>query len=56
MQQGRLQDENEAKKIDKQMKDLLDEYKLDYLSIISSKDSIKEIVEYILKFKLHIAI
>lgn len=46
-QEGRLQDESEAKKIDKQMKDLLDEYNLDYLIIISSKDSIKEIIDYI---------
>ena len=44
---GRLQDEIEAKEIDKQMKELLHEYKLDYLSIISSKDSITQIIDYI---------
>ena len=47
-QAGRLQNETEAKEIDKQMKDLLDEYNLNYLSIISSKDSIKQIIDYIL--------
>ena len=52
-QEGRLQNENEAKEIDKQMKDLLHEYNLDYLSIISSKDSIKEIVEYIFTKKMN---
>lgn len=46
--EGRLQDEIEAKEIDKQMKELLHQYNLEYLSIISSKDSIKQIVDYIL--------
>lgn len=50
-QEGRLQTEIQAKEIDKQMKDLLHEYNIDYLSIISSKDSIKEIVEYIFSKK-----
>ena len=50
-QAGRLQDETEAKKIDKQMKELLHEYQINYLSIISSKDSIKQIIDYIFTCK-----
>jgi hypothetical protein len=46
--EGRLQDEDEAIEIDKKFKELLEELNLPYLSIISSKDSIPKIIEYIL--------
>ena len=45
--QGRIQEEEESKQIDVLFKDLLDELKLPYLSIISSKDSINSIMDYI---------
>ena len=44
-----MQDEDEAKEIDKLFKDLLDELKLDYLSVISSNESIPKIIDYITK-------
>jgi hypothetical protein len=47
-QEGRLQNENEAKEIDIKFKSLLEEFELPYLSIVSSKESIVKIVEYIL--------
>jgi len=45
--EGRIQDEEEAKEIDTLFKDLLDELKLDYLSVVSSKESIPKIMDYI---------
>jgi hypothetical protein len=45
--EGRIQDEEEAKEIDTLFKSLLDELKLDYLSVISSKESIPKIMDYI---------
>ena len=48
-QEGRLQNEQEAKYIDNQMKELLQEFDLPYLSIISSKESIPQIIDYIKK-------
>lgn len=50
-QEGRLQNEQEAKIIDQQMKELLYEFNLPFLSIKSSKDSIQTILDYILTFK-----
>jgi hypothetical protein len=47
-QQGRIQDEQEAKLIDKQFKNLLEELKLPYKSFLSSRDSIPKILDYIL--------
>ena len=49
-QVGRLQTEIQAKEIDTQMKELLDKFNLPYLSIISSKNSISKIIDYILQF------
>lgn len=46
-QEGRMQDEDEAKEIDKLFKDLLNELKLEYLSVISSNESIPKIMDYI---------
>jgi hypothetical protein len=45
--EGRIQDEEEAKEIDTLFKSLLDELKLEYLSVISSKESIPKIMDYI---------
>jgi hypothetical protein len=45
--EGRIQDEEEAKEIDILFKNLLDELKLEYLSVVSSKDSIPKIMDYI---------
>ena len=46
--EGRMQDEEEAKEIDTLFKSLLDELNLDYLSVVSSKESIPKIMDYIL--------
>lgn len=46
--EGRIQDEEEAKEIDILFKSLLDELELKYLSIVSSKESISKIMEYIM--------
>ncbi len=46
---GRIQDEEESKQIDVLFKNLLDELSLRYLSVISSKDSIPQILNYILQ-------
>jgi hypothetical protein len=47
-QEGRIQDEQEAKLIDKQFKNLLEELKLPYKSFLSSRESIPKILDYIL--------
>ena len=47
-QEGRMQDEQEAKLIDKQFKNLLEELKLPYKSFLSSRESIPKILDYIL--------
>ena len=44
---GRMQNEKEAMEIDILMKDLLDELGLDYLSVISSRGSIEDILSYL---------
>jgi hypothetical protein len=49
--EGRMQDENEAKEIDLQFKELLKEFKLPYKSFLSSKESIPKIIDYILNHK-----
>lgn len=46
-QEGRLQNENEAKQIDIDMKKLLEEFNLPYFSIMSSKNNIPQIIDYI---------
>ena len=46
--EGRMQNEDESKKIDIMFKNLLDEFNLPYLSIISSKKSIPTIMNYII--------
>ena len=51
-QEGRLQNESEAKEVDIQMISLLQEFNLPYLSIISSKDSIPQIINYIFDISL----
>jgi ABC-type dipeptide/oligopeptide/nickel transport system ATPase component len=45
--EGRIQEEEEAKEIDTLFKSLLDELKLEYLSVVSSKESIPKILDYI---------
>ena len=47
---GRIQDEEESKQIDILFKNLLHELNLPYLSVISSKNSIPQIIDYIKKF------
>jgi hypothetical protein len=47
-QEGRMQDEQEAKLIDKQFKELLHELELPYKSFLSSQQSIPKILDYIL--------
>lgn len=49
-QEGRLQNEKEAQQIDIGFKDILNEFNLPYKSFISSKDSIPQIIDYILNF------
>lgn len=49
--EGRMQGEEESKRIDKQMKDLLDELGVEYLTVRSGHQSVKDIVEYILSKK-----
>ena len=46
--EGRIQGEEESKRIDKQMKNLLDELGVEYLTVKSAKESVTQIVEYIL--------
>jgi hypothetical protein len=46
--EGRMQNEEESKNIDILFKNLLDELKLPYLSVISSKESISKIMDYVL--------
>lgn len=46
-QEGRIQNEEESKHVDVLFKGLLDELKIEYLSVISSKDSIPKILEYL---------
>jgi len=50
-QEGRMQDEQEAKLIDKQFKNLLEELKLPYKSFLSSRESIPKILDYICNLK-----
>ena len=47
--QGRIHNEEQSCIIDTKMKKLLDEFELNYLSIISDKESIPQIVDYILQ-------
>lgn len=47
--EGRMQDEDEAKQIDLQFKALLHELKLPYKTFLSSKNSIPNIIDYILE-------
>ena len=53
--EGRIQNEDEAILIDKEFKNLLDELNLDYISVLSSKESIKTIIDYIVhdEYKEH---
>ena len=46
--EGRMQDEDESKKIDTQFKELLHELNLPYKSFLSSQKSIPGIIDYIL--------
>lgn len=46
-QEGRLQNEEQAKQVDIQMKQLLHEFDIPYLSVVSSKDSVSKIIDYI---------
>jgi AAA domain len=46
--EGRLQNEKEAINIDSQFKELLDELNLNYLEILSSKNSIPQVIDYII--------
>lgn len=48
-QQGRLQNEKECKEVGIDMKKLLEEFNLPYLSIMSSKNNIPQIIDYINK-------
>jgi hypothetical protein len=48
--EGRMQDEEESKKIDTQFKELLHELDLPYKSFLSSQQSIPGIIDYILTF------
>lgn len=50
--EGRLQDEEESKNIDNLFKELLDELQIEYLSVISSKDSLDNIMKWIELHKL----
>ncbi len=45
---GRIHDENESKKIDIDMKKMLEEYGIKYKSFLSDKKSLNDIIEYIL--------
>lgn len=45
-QEGRIQNEEEAKQIDIQFKELLHELKLPYKSFLSSRESIPKIIDY----------
>ena len=47
-QEGRLQNEKEAQQIDIGFKSILNEFNLPYKSFISSKNSIPQIIDYIL--------
>ncbi len=49
--EGRMQDEQEAKLIDTKFKELLEELKLPYKSFLSSRNSIPDILKYILEYK-----
>lgn len=46
--EGRIHGEQESKRIDMQLKDLLEELGLEYLSVKSSMDSIPAIIEYVM--------
>lgn len=48
--EGRMQNEEESKKIDTQFKELLHELNLPYKSFLSSQQSIPGIIDYILTF------
>lgn len=45
---GRVQNEEQAKEIDTQFKELLESLGIQYLSVISSRDSIQQIIEYVI--------
>lgn len=49
--EGRVHDENQSIVIDRKLKELLDEFNIKYLSIISDKKSLPEIINYILSFE-----
>lgn len=51
-QAGRMQTESEAKENDEKMKELLIKYNIPHLSIVSDKNSVSKIIEYILSFEL----
>jgi len=50
--EGRIQGEEESMRIDKQMKNLLDELGVEYLTVKSGKENVARIIEHILSKEL----